>query len=188
METPEQITLDMPFIEVVTPLEKVTLPGSKAEFVSNIQTTDSEKFEEYFKHQFLCFNVDASSAHACWPVFSNGTKPFVAALNPGLHTVEAVLTHPETRQGIEETQTEFRTFFTAGDDNESAAVVAQVEVDEVMYDIPVANGGNAETQGFFFCGSKGITDERCVTMVAQKIESEFLKAWEELEKEDVLEA
>jgi len=182
----KQVELDVPFVEILTPFEKVTLPGSNAEFVSKIHTNEAEKFEKYFKHQFICFNLDASSAHSCWPIFSGpaNIKPFVAGIQPGLHTLEALLTHPETRRGIEETQTEFRTFFTSGDSDEMAAVVAQVEVDEVLYNIPVSNGGDAEMQGFYFCGLRGVSDERCVGMVKAKIEAEFLQKWEEAEADE----
>jgi hypothetical protein len=87
-----------------------------------------------------------------------------------------VITHPETRKGIPETATETRTFFTAGDNNEAAEVVVTVEVDEELASIPVASGGDAYNQGFYFCGLRGIEDESCSGYVARRI----LSAWEGL--------
>ena len=80
-----------------------------------------------------------------------------------------VATSLRSTQEIAETAFETRTFFTAGDKNEAAIVVVEVDVDAVTHKIPVARGGDANNQGFYFCGSRGITNEGCPGVIAGKI-------------------
>ena len=166
-----RVTISTPVLEMVLPFEKVTLPGSKLTIVSKVKTTeeDTEKFNKYFKHASTCYNLDAGTAHPCWSIFDENSLPFVADLEPGVHTLEGSISHPETGRGIEQTATETRTFFTAGDGNEAATVIVTVEVDGEQAEIPVAEGGDANTQGLYFCGLRGIEDDSCVDYVAQKI-------------------
>ncbi|GMH54255.1 hypothetical protein TL16_g01636 [Triparma laevis f. inornata] len=168
-EEEKKVQIDMPMLSLTVPPEKVTLPGTSVQFVSNVVTGDMGTFKEYFKYQFTCYNVDLSTAHACWSIFDENVVPYITHLEPGLHTVEGVITHPETRKAIEETAFETRTFFTSGEKNEAAAVVVEVDVDEQTYSIPVAAGGDATNQGIYFCGARGILNEECPGFVAQKI-------------------
>ena len=96
----KRVQLQMPQLILQVPPEKVTLPGSAVQFISRVDLGggDADLFEEHFQHQFVCYNVDAATAHACWSLLDNNTVPFVTQLEPGLHTVEGVITHPETRK------------------------------------------------------------------------------------------
>jgi len=156
----------------------VTLPGSKLTIVGQVKTNDEDRqtFEDYFRYQFTCYNLDAATAHACWSIYGENSTPYVDSLEPGLHTLEGVITHPETTKGIVETSTPMRTFYTAGDNNEAASIVVEIEVDTEITTIPVAAGADAHNQGFYFCGLRGIEDESCSGYVAQKI----LDAWAKL--------
>jgi hypothetical protein len=154
-------------------LLKVTLPGSVLQIATQIHAEDKEVFTKFFKTQFGCYNLDAATAYSCWSLFDKWSRPYIVNVEPGLHTVAAVMTHPETHKAIEETHTDVRTFFTAGDSNEAAAVIIEVEVDAVMYEIPVASGGDANSQGFYFCGLRGVTDPSCKEMVANKIKDQW---------------
>ncbi|GMH49542.1 hypothetical protein TrVE_jg8409 [Triparma verrucosa] len=165
----KKVTLDMPSLSLTVPLEKVTLPGVAVQFVSNVVATDTDLFKTHFIHQFTCFNIDLSTFHACWSIFDQGVVPYITGLEPGLHTVEGVITHPETRKEIPETGFETRTFYTAGEKNEAAAVVVEVDVDGVTYEIPVVEGGDVSVQGKYFCGSRGILNEECPGYVERTI-------------------
>lgn len=72
---------------------------------------------------------------------------------------------PNNRQTVTET----RTFYTSGPNNEAASVVVEIEVDSVSHRMPVARGSDARNQGFYFCGSRGITTDECPEFVAGKI-------------------
>ena len=75
----KRVQLSMPQLILQVPPEKVTLPGSAVQLVSRVDLAggDIEVFEEHFKHQFVCYNVDATTAHACWSLLDESTVPFV---------------------------------------------------------------------------------------------------------------
>ena len=147
----------------------VTIPGNAVQIVSKVSSNQPELFNKYFQHQYACYNIDAGTASSCWPLLESHSIPYFTNLEPGLHTVEGIITHPETNEGIEATTTESRTFYTSGPNNEAAAVMVEIEVDHENHYMPVCRGSDARNQGFYFCGSRGITLETCPDFVAEKI-------------------
>ena len=175
---PEKVTLPGSSVQIVS---KVSTPAllarpkvirevlACAEFLSHappfacllacssygqVEISNSDLFEEYFKFQYNCYNVDAATAHACWAIFDDNAIPYMTKLEPGLHTVDGMITHPETRLGIKDTLTDTRTFYTAGDKNEAAELIVEIEVDDSVHKVAVAKGSDASNQGFYFCGMR----------------------------------
>mmetsp|Transcript_22994 Transcript_22994/g.47658 ORF Transcript_22994/g.47658 Transcript_22994/m.47658 type:complete len:340 (+) Transcript_22994:73-1092(+) len=181
----ERVQIDIPKVIMHVPPSLVTLPGDSAQIVSTVQTNQKEMFDKFFRHQFVCYNLDGGTGSPCWNIFNKdhnddggsgggnnmegGVVPFFTGLEPGIHTVEGVITHPENGEGIAGSETDVRTFYTSGLSNEAASVVVEIQVDTENHYMPVCRGSDAKNQGFYFCGSRGITQESCQDFVAEKI-------------------
>ena len=68
---------------------------------TQVHTSDPELFEDHFNHSYACGSLDGNDAHACWPLYNVDYYPRWASLDDGVHTVEVVVTHPNSAEEIE---------------------------------------------------------------------------------------
>ena len=69
--------------------------------LEQVHTSDPELFEDHFNHSYACGSLDGNDAHACWPLYNVDYYPRWASLDDGVHTVEVVVTHPNSAEEIE---------------------------------------------------------------------------------------
>mmetsp|Transcript_14369 Transcript_14369/g.22156 ORF Transcript_14369/g.22156 Transcript_14369/m.22156 type:complete len:405 (-) Transcript_14369:465-1679(-) len=168
----EKIHIDVPVVQIMAPINKATYPGNEISFHSQIQPSDPDIFEKYFNHSFVCINMDAATAHSCFPIYGqdNDTLPIITAIPSGLHTIEAALMHPNTRDLINITSSETKTFFTSGNDHKEAAFIIHVTVDGEQKEVPVVRGSDFRAQAHAFCASIFLPhDNQCIIGVEEKL-------------------
>jgi len=90
---------------------------------------DVAVFEEHFKGAFICAALDGvgtdggggesetrgsglGGGHACWPLFNVTRGPRFVAVPDGFHTLDAVVTHPNSGEEIGESWSVTRAFLT----------------------------------------------------------------------------
>jgi hypothetical protein len=159
------VRVDVPVVHFVSPAYNSTMGGtsvrvtlsfvnfndihpddSTEEDSDSDSETDNETrqmFEIWFRHAFVCVNVDAGSASACFPLFENNDNdddgnergeeednkasssseqqheqggPLVSfvlsGLRPGVHTLQARLTRPDTAELTDESFSGTHVFYT----------------------------------------------------------------------------
>lgn len=150
--------VSFPIVDLMSPLEKVSYHGTSIELQSRLRPKDPEMFEKFFNNSYICFNVDIATAHACFPIFGDATKPLILGLESGMHTIEASLCHPHTGDLLLSSSSGTIVFFMAGDSNEGAAFTANVNIRGKSYEVPVVKGGCITTQAKNLCSSVGLAD------------------------------
>ena len=172
----ERVHIDVPVVQILAPLNRATYPGAEISFHTKIEPLDPELFERYFNHSFVCINMDAATAHACFPIYGqqNETLPIITAIPPGLHTIEAALMHPNTRDLIKVTSSETKTFYTSGSNNTEAAFITHVTVDDEQKEVPVVAGSDFKAQARAFCASIFLPfDGQCILAVEERLIQEM---------------
>ena len=166
-----------PIVQIASPQMKVSYTGTSIPFESvlPIINDNDSMFEKYFQTAFVCINVDIATAFSCFPIFgSNQTQsnnndaivPWVVGLSKGMHTVEAMLSHPETGDLLPASSSGTVMFFMAGDQNEGAAFIGSINIRGQRYEIPIMQGGCLEAQTRSFCSHIGLSDVKaCVDPV-----------------------
>jgi len=182
VEETEEVTIDVPIVQLLSPADHVTYLGTSILLRTNLSPIDQVLFKKLFKYAFVCINIDVASAHACFPIFGDNSPPFILGLGPGMHTITSSLSHPETKQGlIHESDSGIKTFYMAGDDNVAAAVVIKVLVDGTEHQIPIHQTMELKAQSTAFCASIGMRDSNeCNESIMKQFQIELgaNKGWE----------
>ena len=170
----EIITINVPVVQMISPADKVTYSGSKVHFQSHLAPKEPELFQQYFNHSFVCINIDAATAHSCFPIYGYSddvkTVPFITGIEPGYHTFEVSISHPVTRDLIEVSSSGTKAFFVTGENNEAAVTTVSVKVDGNIVSIPIAKGTDPLAQAKYFCSSIYlVNDEHCISSVSQRV-------------------
>jgi len=155
----EVVNVKVPTVQIDSPADKVTYPGTSVTIRNIVDPPEPELFERYFKHSFICINIDAATAHSCFAAFGDTNPPFVIGLDPGLHSIEAALSHPESGDLLFQTSSSTKIFYVAGELNEAAYIVGEAAVDGATRFIPVAKGGSLSAQADGFCSSIGLKED-----------------------------
>ena len=167
---PEEVNVTFPVLQVVSPAEKVSYTGTSIIFRSNIEPDDEKQFEKYFSKSFRCFNIDISTAYACFPIFGDKIDPFVLGLKNGMHTIDAALSHPQTGDLLDKSNQGTRIFLIAGNSNEGALFTVDINIRGESYIVPVVKGGCIARQSQAFCESLGLTkNKKCTEPVLQHL-------------------
>jgi len=156
------INVTFPAVQIISPADKVSYTGDNITFQSLLKPSNEEIFRNYFRYSFVCINIDMASAHSCFRIFdsdSNYTKiqtdekrlPLVLNLDPGLHTIEASLSHPVTGDLLDQSSLGTHIFFMTGKFNEAAALTVKINIRGKSYSVPVAKGGDIIEQSKAVC-------------------------------------
>jgi hypothetical protein len=143
---------------MISPREKVSYNGTVMILRPLLMPSDPEQFEKFFKFAFNCFNLDLSTAHACFRIFNDLGDPFVLGLDGGMHTIEASLAHPNTGELLDGSSEGTKMFFMTGNDDEAALFVADINIRGKVHNIPLVKGGCIVAQTKTFCASVGLED------------------------------
>lgn len=170
----EVVTINVPVVQMLSPADKVTYPGSMVQFRSELTPREPEIFHKYFNHSFVCMNIDAATAHTCFPIYGyiDDDVPFITGIDPGFHTFEVSISHPETRDLIDLSSSGTKTFLVSGDNDEAVLTSIPVEVDGKTTSIPISKGTDPLAQAKHFCASIYLAqDVTCLTSVSQRLSS-----------------
>ena len=171
-EEDELVDVTFPVLRVVSPAEKVSYSGNSITFASILQPLDPNQFKTYFSKAFTCLKVDAATAHSCFPIFGAKLDPLVLDLETGMHTIEAVLSHPQTGDLLEGSSLGPRIFFIAGVSNEAALFTAEVNINGQIHVIPIVKGGSIFEQTKALCFNVGLhNDTACSNQVLEYLKS-----------------
>jgi len=168
------VNVTYPIVHITSPLRKVSYPGESLFFDYDLPITENQGlFKKYFQTAFVCINVDIATAFSCFPIFglsnntttttttnqASSTIPWLVGLSKGMHTIEAMLSHPETGDLLPASSSGTIMFFMAGAENEGAAFIGSINIRGKRYDIPIMRGGCLEAQTQAFCRSiAGLSD------------------------------
>jgi hypothetical protein len=115
-----------PVVQITSPLAKVSYKGTSVHFQFTLpHVDDDEMFGKHFQAAFVCINVDIASAFSCFPRLGSnqtssdrfsgfGVVPWLLGLSKGVHTIEAILSHPETGELLLGSSSGTQMFFMAG--------------------------------------------------------------------------
>ena len=192
IDSEKLVEVAFPSIRLLSPLDRVSYTGSKIPLQSYYAPPKNpHEFRKYFRHSFTCFRIDLAIVHACFPLFppsannsddgahdtresdftvdqSSEDDPLILGLAIGMHTIEASLSTPDNEQGglLPASSSGTFTFFMAGDVNEGAAFMAEINLRGTLYRIPIVRGGCLVEQTRALCGSIGLGgDEVCLESV-----------------------
>ena len=100
------------------------------------------------------------------------TDPFILNLKIGMHTIEALLINPQTGNLLKDSSRGKKVFFMAGDSNEGAHFVADINVRGMLHKVPMVQGGSIVEQARSLCSSVGLVDSiDCIEPLAGHLRS-----------------
>lgn len=165
----EPVTVDYPPIEIRSPISLGTYHPN-IPLHTHIDTSNKPSFQKYFQHGYKCFCIDGTSGFGCFSLFQE-EHPFVVGLNPGTHTVVAMLTHPENGALLSSSTSGLITFFTVGPNNEGSLMTGDINVGGLTYSIGLARGGDITVQTEIFCKEIGIENDSCTVPVLNHLKN-----------------
>jgi len=111
----DEISLEVPVVKFESPSWNSTVVGSTVQVTldflnfphKNADPIEMRRaFQIWFRHAFVCINVDAGSSNACYRLYDENTLTgddskrtvsfLVTGLHPGLHTLAASISRPDT--------------------------------------------------------------------------------------------
>ncbi|GFH48482.1 hypothetical protein CTEN210_04958 [Chaetoceros tenuissimus] len=163
-EEEELVEVTFPKVYLVSPHHRVTYSGTELSVETRIDSQDHPQFKKYFQNSYTCLSLDLSPTYFCHALHfndSNQTKSIMIAtsLGIGLHTVEAALSHPETGEILDMSKSGKRISFVAGKSMEGAQFVTAINLRGKSIQIPVAAGGNIQTQSQEICRQAGFHEK-----------------------------
>ena len=110
-----------------------------------------------------------ATAHSCFPIFGE-EDPLVLGLEPGMHTIIAAISHPETGNLLGESSAGIQVFFMTGKSNEAAALTAKINIRGKAHTVPVAKGGDIIEQSKALCYKVGLSSSNmCIESVSSHL-------------------
>lgn len=157
-EEEEAVEVSYPAVQIISPKDRVSYSGTRIGLKTFFEPEKPELFRRYFQYGFTCFNVDFATAYACYPLFQNNNDPFILGLDIGMHNIEAQLINPETGDLLRDSSTGTSIFFMAGESNEGANFVADINVRGKLHKVPIVQGGSIIEQAKNLCSSVGLIE------------------------------
>lgn len=165
------VTVDYPYLKLASPMFLGTYYPNLPLRIE-LEPSNKEEFEKYFKYGYKCFCIDGASGFGCFPLYSSEhNNPLVLGLTPGMHTAEAILLHPDSGDLLPLSSSGTITFFIVGKSNQGAIMTADFEMDGLKYSIPIANGGDITTQATIFCSDNEMPGADCVLSVSNHLKN-----------------
>jgi len=152
----EGAQVSFPVVEVLSPKDRVSYTGNHIGIKTLLKPSDPEQFKKYFENSFTCINIDLATVHACYPIFDEYNDPLILGLNNGMHTMQASLMNPETGDLLDDS-IHNNIFFMAGNANEGAHFVADINIRGKLHKVPIVQGGSLVEQAKYLCTSVGLT-------------------------------
>ncbi len=169
-EEGEAVEVAYPTVQIINPEDRVSYSGTRVGLKTLLVPEPPKLFRKYFQHGFTCFNVDFATAHACYPLFQNNTNPFILGLDIGMHSIEALLINPQTGDLLKGSSRGRKIFFMAGESNEGAHFVANINVRGKLHKVPMVQGGSIIEQAKSLCSSVGLVESiDCIEPVSEHI-------------------
>jgi hypothetical protein len=163
------VTVEYPPIKIRSPIALGTYHPN-IPIHTHIDASNKPSFEKHFQNAYKCFCIDGTSAFGCFSLFQK-EQPFVVGLAPGMHTILALLSHPENGALLPSSTSGVITFFTVGPNNEGSIMTGDVEVGGLKYSIGLASGGDITVQTNIFCKEIGIENESCTIPVLNHLKN-----------------
>ena len=166
IEEEELVEVTFPKVHLVSPHHRVTYAGTELNVETMIDSQDHPQFKKYFQNSYTCLSLDLSPTYFCHALHfdesSLQTKSTMIAtsLGIGLHTIEAALSHPETGEILDLSKSGKRISFVAGKSMEGAQFVTAINLRGKSIQIPVAAGGNIQTQSQEVCHQAGFNEKK----------------------------
>ena len=164
-EEEKLVEVTFPKVHLVSPHHRVTYAGTELKVETMIDSQDHPHFQFYFINSYTCLSLDLSPTYFCHALHldnsSHQTKSIMVAtsLGIGLHTIEVALSHPETGEILDMSKSGKRISFVAGKSMEGAQFVTAINLRGKSIQIPVAAGGNIQTQSQEICRQAGFHEK-----------------------------
>lgn len=181
------VVLDAPQLKVARPPEMSVLTTSLFDLEYNVVVAEPDLFEQYFNVSYACGAIDGRPVHACWPVFGVEYKPRWMNVPDGVHTVQMVVTHPNSAEEIAASWSAVRAFVVLADNGgalldtdggwsghaDPNTVLLDIQVGAVRHPLPVQRSADYRLVARLFCASRMVGNDDCEGAIVREITAEF---------------